>query len=578
MIGRVVCVSAAVICLCSLVHASHPRRLPSLWGKNYKDILLKKYPATFAYKSYGRATKISTFWAQEAIGTPEAHNLLHDMAEEGFNFYATKIAIFNERTALNDGFRKVRISQALQEHMQNLKQESKQYLKENTSEWHLPEYQEALVSYHEQAYGTGKKANHHATGVANLITGEAPIGISLHGYIIGEVEIAYHQESHGEKLQVDIYIDPSSAGRDGLDIVNYSSTFANYDVYKAISDANKKHGNGMLHVLASGNFFPYPILGKKPNGREGRDKKLDFITVGSCSPTGCVSSFSQSHKDLTIHAPSDDLIVSITQPDQRKANFGGTSGAAPLVSGAIADFMSILPSLEFGVEEARHLLRSTATRTAIEENEGGGVLNYYKMIRVAKRIHDDAGSDHDLIKDRIYEEETYDFKEEAAEKKELAKQENDTLNKLKYLRESFFLNSEDRETRRLLSDIYERHGHVASATFYNDPGLSKEDKWVQMTQDYRRTLLEISKVKVFTKGENSNFTKRYRDLFNKVLDPKYPNSSALITKMLTRVVDIYPQYSIDLLLDKVGANIYEIATQNPHAYRVFLKAKYNELP
>ena len=67
-----------------------------------------------------------------------------------------------------------------------------------------------------------------------------------------------------------------------------------------------------------------------------------MIVVGSLDPSGFASKFSQSHQHVTVLAPSDSFITALGV-DGKFSKFGGTSGAAPLVSGAIADLRSILP-------------------------------------------------------------------------------------------------------------------------------------------------------------------------------------------------------------------------------------------
>ncbi len=82
----------------------------------------------------------------------------------------------------------------------------------------------------------------------------------------------------------------------------------------------------------------------------------------------------------------------------------------------MGEYMSILPGLKR--DEAVIMLQKTATCTSINsvsEVNGAGVLNHYKMLRVAQRLHAAGFNEADraqrlaLLKD----EKHYDFAREA---------------------------------------------------------------------------------------------------------------------------------------------------------------------
>ena len=69
-------------------------------------------------------------------------------------------------------------------------------------------------------------------------------------------------------------------------------------------------------------------------------------------------------------------------------NFEGTSAAAPLVSGIVSDMMLFLP--DANVEKIEQIIKKTAIPTFINNagsvNNGAGLLNGYKAIRVAQNV------------------------------------------------------------------------------------------------------------------------------------------------------------------------------------------------
>ena len=210
---------------------------------------------------------------------------------------------------------------------------------------------------------------------------------------------------------------------------------------------NNKHA---IVVHSAGNSLPYM--------RQKFFKPLSglAIKVGSVDHQGVGSAFSHSSKDVVVLAPSN--YWSIPAFGGRKIRkIGGTSASAPLVTAALADVVSLLPALEGS--GAEHLLRKTAIKTStnlVSEMNGVGVVNHYKMVRVAQRLADksylynkllltrsqlndlltlrDLQNKHLLTSERIY-----DFRAEVKELLTTAKQTSDPEVKLKKITAGFFL-------------------------------------------------------------------------------------------------------------------------------------------
>ena len=132
-------------------------------------------------------------------------------------------------------------------------------------------------------------------------------------------------------------------------------------------------------------------------------RNFQTILVGSLSPFGLESWFSQQTEKAHILSPADDYLMS---PDSQGLDrpFGFTSGAAPLVTGALAGF-EWAAGYHPTIYESRILLKETALptlsmiqnlgnnqRAQKEEGafseEGPGLLNAYKLGAVGHRLRE----------------------------------------------------------------------------------------------------------------------------------------------------------------------------------------------
>ena len=116
--------------------------------------------------------------------------------------------------------------------------------------------------------------------------------------------------------------------------------------------------------------------------------------------------------DDHILAPSDDYILSADNQGVLR-QFGGTSGAAPLVTGSLAGFEWI-SGYHPTAKEAKILLEKTAVPHSPPPagKSGKGVLNSYKLGMTAKRLKKLCGSDSQCFKQKIRDPDTYKFPED----------------------------------------------------------------------------------------------------------------------------------------------------------------------
>ena len=98
--------------------------------------------------------------------------------------------------------------------------------------------------------------------------------------------------------------------------------------------------------------------------------------------------------------------------------FGGTSGAAALVTGSLAGF-SQLAGYQFTAEEAKILLEKTAIPLRASNpnpgetrKNGAGMVNAYKLGMIGKKLKEECGDDIYCFKNKIREASTYTFPED----------------------------------------------------------------------------------------------------------------------------------------------------------------------
>ncbi|MYE07183.1 MAG: S8 family serine peptidase [Oligoflexia bacterium] len=244
--------------------------------------------------------------------------------------------------------------------------------------------------------------------------------------------------------------------------------------YKAISPPS-------LVVTAAGNYAPKrPDL--DPHKVKG-SKEFGAIVVGSVSPYGNRSDFSQSGEEVAIMAPSNREITSADKNGNYR-KFSGTSGATPLVTGALGAF-TLLAGYQPTAAEAKLLLKKTAiplrTNNANPKKNGPGMLNAYKLGMVGKKLRKECGTDIACFKRLIGQDSTYEFPEEEGVMEtvkrafpECSTTENQCREKsnscedktaaFETLRKALFLNpSSDKEKWRYLSCIYHSSGFADNA-------------------------------------------------------------------------------------------------------------------
>ena len=166
-------------------------------------------------------------------------------------------------------------------------------------------------------------------------------------------------------------------------------------------------------VVGAGNGYDTPLL--PYTAKASRD--FNAIIVGSLTPDGRRSRFSQQGEEVHIMAPADYPQTSVNRAGDLKS-FGGTSGATPLVTGSLAGF-EWLSGYHPTSKEAKILLEKTAIPTRYSKDNprtnGVGMVNAYKLGMVGKRLKKICGQNKSCIKGKIYYDPSiYSFPEDSS--------------------------------------------------------------------------------------------------------------------------------------------------------------------
>ena len=388
----------------------------ALWGKVYK-----KTP-------YGNS-ELSKLWDRDAIGTPEVYQLLATLE---FPYHASEVRIFDIDFDYHKDF--LLSEQA----RQSLRLANKYKLNADMVEQEL--IKQDLVSPHVS------DGSAHGMLVAHLLAGKSPLpGISTRG----EISLL----SDADPLTDD----DNSQYLELPGVINLSKSTGTEDV-----DALAAVGEKTLLVAAAGNTFPKKTMNVILASRAlEQDSRVKIIPVGAINPDGVVSDYSVADRSVVVTAPGERLF---SFDGKKEKKFSHTSAAAPFVSGVLADVRSILPQLT--QYNALQLLERTAIKTVtntMSEFNGAGVVNHYKMVRVALRLAED-GYDGELMPDNL--DAYLDFSQEVADLIDTSK--NSTQFFL-HLRRAFFLDPNNGDIRIQLASAYRQMGLISQAIFYDMP-------------------------------------------------------------------------------------------------------------
>ncbi len=423
--------------------------------------------------------KLSHFWAQEACAIPEAHAYLGQLQRDGFSLASPTVAIidsgFHPQSILSAD---VGISDSLRADL--AKGDNADHIRVILAQDLPPQLRDIVLPLYAQRV-TLRENVRHGTAVFNLLAGTYGASTTAKVKFLApfphRVSFAGNVAWHSAMQHL-----PEPFPQ----VINHSQAFYKYDKHRslAIGQAIRPLVRKTLFVTSAGNYSQEPIEAAK------RELAQEIIIVGSTDPTGHVSSFSQRGDAETIRAFSDSHIQTIDAYTGDFTDFGGTSGSAPLVSGALADTLAILPNLNR--DSAVLLLQNTAIASSYGDKVG--TLNSYKLLRVAKRVHD-RGQFSSEEPEILHTSELYDFRAEARQLANDA-QTATPSEALAKLRLAFFLDQKNTDIRKYLATSYRQAGYEAQAFFYDTPAqeardlfiLEKQDKQARALTDFWRGL------------------------------------------------------------------------------------------
>jgi hypothetical protein len=220
----------------------------------------------------------------------------------------------------------------------------------------------------------------HGIAVSNLIAGLGPL-------------------SGSERARIVVFSDRDEANKK---LLTSRVRLANVSL-KNLQPSMAGESEEVHFIFSGGNDFPEPIERFKQ-----RQHELGATLVGNITFNGLVANHSTEGPQIDILAPGDGVITSSGMFEQ----FSGTSASAPAVTAALANAMAILPRLP--PQQIRLLLKGSATPLVWSETglQGAGLLNSYKMVRVADRIRNLSEIERE---NALKQQSTFDFSWEADE-------------------------------------------------------------------------------------------------------------------------------------------------------------------
>ena len=264
-----------------------------------------------------------------------------------------------------------------------------------------------LSDVRDRFYGNNRlraKESAHGTHVAGIIGATRENGIGMDGVADVELMVLRVSAGKGDEYDKDVANAIRYAVENGARIINMSFGKFFSPQRKWISDAMKlAEKKGVLLVHAAGNnsvsideetVYPTKHLTK-------RSVLSNFITVGSTDMEGIpVISSNYGRENVDVFAPGFDIYSTILDGNYKK--MGGTSMAAPVVSGVAALVWNYFP--ELSVKQLKQVLLESVTprgkvlkpqsrmlaipRSSVEFSElcvSGGIINALKAVQLAEK-------------------------------------------------------------------------------------------------------------------------------------------------------------------------------------------------
>lgn len=317
----------------------------------------------------------------------------------------------------------------------------------------------------------------HGTDVANLMIQNGPVSSGLSArltwftFLTEDDEDKYFESTYSVRAPRVVNISMGHRRRFTLEDIYFSRG----EFKRLLTRLQQDLPEDVIFVKSAGNDFGEPLslfgtseLSRIPHAgavlvahQEASDR---LISVASVDATGFVSSFSSGGADVLLSAPGGYPLRSGTP--EAPSQFGGTSAAAPLVSGAISTLLSLKPDLSLA--EIKEILKRTALplrgQHSLPGYGGYGALNLYQAALVTRELARKNSSLDDLS---IWSELELQFQKHRKEALRLEPLScKDKKSVVAALRRAFFLKPRDATVRELLGAAYKSEGYEHQALNY----------------------------------------------------------------------------------------------------------------
>lgn len=220
--------------------------------------------------------------------------------------------------------------------------------------------------------------NFHGENVSNLIRGNHPTSL-----------LPGNSQAFSETGHLSAFLDVANSCLANR-CSNYISNSQSYDTNLNITDlvvsaVRQVAESGRVFILGAGNAREQIGEGTRQLARAGQ-----VLIVSSLNPAGSPSDFTNFAPEVTISAPSNHELTSFSNSSGSLTRFGGTSGATPQVTAALAAF-TLITGYPLSTSESRRLLAKTALPIPgmpSPHNLGSGMLNSYRIGELAYRANE----------------------------------------------------------------------------------------------------------------------------------------------------------------------------------------------
>ena len=236
---------------------------------------------------------------------------------------------------------------------------------------------DVLTDDEDPSFAPNNAGNEHGTACAGLIAASTNNDLDVAGVCPNcQLRCTRMLGANSEPVPLDADVRAfNHAFEDDVDVVSNSWGFVDAIPVPAVLRAaiegvqqNGRGGLGAVVVFASGN-----------DSREIGDDELlavaGVLGVGAVNNLGELTQFSNSGRSVDVTAPTGTVTTDISGVDGESDGdvtfrFGGTSSAAPLVSGVAALLLAVDPSLT--ADEVNAALERTAVQSAFARPDGNG--------------------------------------------------------------------------------------------------------------------------------------------------------------------------------------------------------------